>query len=857
MLWRYFRQYLLALLSFIFQRHFMMKKIITALVVVAVSYSQFGHAKNASLQAAEALSINDKNYFAMQGLNVTVFSDIYPDGHQTGVTIIQHGSRVAANGDLRLEVSPGQWSPVPVGGTQTIDKEHQRITQTLSYPDPSKDKKGFNPINYPDLKFTYQVSVTALRDNQFKISVDLDKPLPPEWIGKVGFNLELFPGELFGKAFLMDQQSGIFPRQPNGPIENVNGEFVATPLAVGKKLVVAPDQDKQRISIETNTGNLELWDGRANHNNGWYIVRSSIPANASKNAIEWIVTPNVIKGWQYEPVLQISQIGYATHQPKKLVIEQDAQDVKIDDVALYQLTENGKQLVRKAKPQAWGNFLRYHYLTYDFSDVQNPGSYVLGYRDKLTASFKINDDVFDRHVWQPTLEYFLPMQMCHMRVNEKYRVWHGLDHQDDARMAPISYNHYDGYISGPSTLTKFKPGETVPGLNAGGWHDAGDYDLRVESQMGTVWLLAEMVEEFGLNYDATSIDEKNKITEIHQPDGKNDALQQIEHGLLSVLGGYKSMGRLYRGIIDSNIHQYVLLGDGSLQTDNLPYDASLAKSEVKNGKSGNADDRWVFTEDNPDRELYSAAGLATAARVLQSSNPAMAKDALNAAVDLYRKAFLRATSISDKTFVAAELFLTTKDKKYLADLLPLKAQIIEKIDEAGWPLGRVLNQVDDKNFVAAINSAVEQYQAKVRERAAIESPYGVPYQPNIWGAGWTIQEFGVRQYFFHKSWPQYTKPDSYLNALNFVLGVHPGSNTQSFASGVGANSATVAYGNNRADWSYIPGGVISGTALIRPDLPELKIWPFFWQQTEYVMGGGETNYMFLVMAVEQLNKKGY
>ena len=57
-----------------------------------------------SASAPLSLQLNDKNYFAMPGLNVTVFSDIYPDGHQTGVTIIQHGNRVAANGDLRLEV---------------------------------------------------------------------------------------------------------------------------------------------------------------------------------------------------------------------------------------------------------------------------------------------------------------------------------------------------------------------------------------------------------------------------------------------------------------------------------------------------------------------------------------------------------------------------------------------------------------------------------------------------------------------------------------------------------------------------------------------------------------------------------
>lgn len=74
----------------------------------------------------------------------------------------------------------------------------------------------------------------------------------------------------------------------------------------------------------------------------------------------------------------------------------------------------------------------------------------------------------------------------------------------------------------------------------------------------------------------------------------------------------------------------------------------------------------------------------------------------------------------------------------------------------------------------------------------------------------------------------------------------------SFASGIGAESVTAAYGFNRADASYIPGGVVSGTALIRPDFPELKDWPYLWQQTEYVLGGGSSRFMFLVLAVQDL-----
>jgi hypothetical protein len=52
-----------------------------------------------------------------------------------------------------------------------------------------------------------------------------------------------------------------------------------------------------------------------------------------------------------------------------------------------------------------------------------------------------------------------------------------------------------------------------------------------------------------------------------------------------------------------------------------------------------------------------------------------------------------------------------------------------------------------------------------------------------------------------------------LHALNFVLGCHPGANTASFVSGVGASSLEVAYGFNRDDWAFIPGGSASGTAL--------------------------------------------
>ena len=149
--------------------------------------------------SAQSLQINETGYFEKPGLNVMVFLDIYPEGHQGGVGIIQNGVRVATNGDLRLEPTPGQWQPIPKVGKRTVDTLKNEIGVSCAYPDSNLHRKGFNPIVYPDLNFTYKVRVVA-DGNKFRILVDLDKALPADWEKKVGFNFELFPAILFGKS---------------------------------------------------------------------------------------------------------------------------------------------------------------------------------------------------------------------------------------------------------------------------------------------------------------------------------------------------------------------------------------------------------------------------------------------------------------------------------------------------------------------------------------------------------------------------------------------------------------------------------------------------------------------------------
>ncbi|MEL0209321.1 MAG: glycosyl hydrolase, partial [Novosphingobium sp.] len=74
-----------------------------------------------------------------------------------------------------------------------------------------------------------------------------------------------------------------------------------------------------------------------------------------------------------------------------------------------------------------------------------------------------------------------------------------------------------------------------------------------------------------------------------------------------------------------------------------------------------------------------------------------------------------------------------------------------------------------------------------------------------------------------------------LRAIDYLLGRHPANNL-SLVSGVGTQSKLAAYGHNRADYSFIPGGLVPGVILIKPDYPEAKPdWPFLWFESEYTV----------------------
>ena len=108
-----------------------------------------------------------------------------------------------------------------------------------------------------------------------------------------------------------------------------------------------------------------------------------------------------------------------------------------------------------------------------------------------------------------------------------------------------------------------------------------------------------------------------------------------------------------------------------------------------------------------------------------------------------------------------------------------------------------------------------------------ENPYGVPISARGWGGTSNVINWAITNYFIYRAYPDIIGKEYVYKGLNYIFGCHPYSNL-SFVNAVGAHSKKVAYGNNRADFTTIAGGVVPGLLLLKPDYLENKDdWPFF------------------------------
>ena len=241
--------------------------------------------------------------------------------------------------------------------------------------------------------------------------------------------------------------------------EEVNLLF-PRPIATGKTLVLAPEDPERHVKIvsETADENLMLFDGRNLAQNGWFIVRSLLPANKTGKVLTWYVEPNAIPNWKRKPVIEFSQVGYNPSQQKTAVIELDKNDTPLKTASLipgYSRWKIRGEIKRRCKSLGKISALQLCKVRFQFCKRSGPIFYSI-WRSENKCFFDWSSNVYD-DIWHPTLDVWFPVQMDHMEVNEAYRVWHGAPFLDDALQAPINHQHFDGYSMGASTQTKYKP----------------------------------------------------------------------------------------------------------------------------------------------------------------------------------------------------------------------------------------------------------------------------------------------------------------------------------------------------------------------------------------------------------------
>jgi endoglucanase len=417
----------------------------------------------------------------------------------------------------------------------------------------------------------------------------------------------------------------------------------------------------------------------------------------------------------------------------------------------------------------------------------------------------------------------------------------------------VNHEHFDLYAQGPTTDSRFAPGEHINGLNVGGWFDAGDFDLRTQTHYATVLSLVDTWETFRPERDETAIDQAKRHVEIHRPDGVPDLLQQIEHGTLMLIAQHRVFGHAIPGIVEPDLGQYTHLGDASTKTDNRVDDPTWPGTA--------ADDRLAFTTATTALNYGSAAALAAASRALRGYRDELADECIATARRVWEAEKSRAPNLfrfgnttggnpaDEEMRAAVELLITTRDRRYAKRVNELWTVISPRFDSNATFALRALPFMDAA-YAGKLRARALTYRKQMTE-ALRENPFGVPITRGGWAGSGTVVSFATTAYYLNRTFPDLFDAKDVLRGMEFLFGRHPGSNI-SFVSGVGTRSKQVAYGANRADFSFIAGGVVPGVLILKPDFPENKEdWPYLWGENEYVIGVG-ASYIFLAHAADQV-----
>jgi hypothetical protein len=370
-----------------------------------------------------------------------------------------------------------------------------------------------------------------------------------------------------------------------------------------------------------------------------YWVNKRLPDPDDKVAFEiaglelQIVEPDHFEGWEVAPGrISFSHTGYQTGSSKSAV----ASGLAARDFQLILLDNNAQAEVVFSKPVAVRNTRLGQFQLMDFSEVRDPGTYVIQAGETRTRPFHIGDNVWSGTIWK-AINFFFG-ERCGFAVPGSHDVCHR-DWQATLGDKKIVMN--------------------------GGWHDAGDLSQGLVNTGEAVYAMFALAECLA----ATGQD----------PDLLSRVVDEARWGLDWVLkvrfdGGYRI------GFAGMNIWTNGILGDEddrsrqALNNPNVNYIAAAAEAiawrVLKQTDAALAARSLRTAEDDWRYAIAGKEGPETWSTPAFAATPVeLAGIGILASLELYRDTSKQ--QYADKALELARVVVKSQQKTYVGSQLPL------------------------------------------------------------------------------------------------------------------------------------------------------------------------------------------
>lgn len=465
--------------------------------------------------------------------------------------------------------------------------------------------------------------------------------------------------------------------------------------------------------------------------------------------------------------IYVNQVGYTPTSPKQFFTDYQADSFDIVNVQNEAVVY--RQVIKLKKENDVNSGLTLY--SGDFSDLQSPGSYLIKVHSPLNSGissypFVISDSVYREMIQLANKSLYL--QRCGMAMKQPHagKYTRKICHLDDA--------HYH-----PSTGQKGYKDVT------GGWHDAGDYGKYIAPGSVTIsiLLLAHELNPEKFENDAWGIPESGN--------GIPDLLDEVKYELDWMFKMQREDGAVHEKVHSKDYAQFVMPSEGQLKR----YIYEVSSTATADFAAAMAFAARKFKAVNTDYSTRCLEAARSAYQYLQENPEVFPPGGFKNPSDTQAGGYSDAFDKDERIWAAAELFITTGEKKYHNDFKSLNAQLNSEFSVLAW------NNPSPIAFYSYLlnnqNKSDETIQKHLKEKLitfcnhqvklATEDGFGIAMAPDdfIWGSNGHMLNKAMNLIIGY----EITHDQKYLKLanhhLNYILGVNPVK--KSYVTGVGTN----------------------------------------------------------------------